>query len=111
MVIISPNVLRVQQGPATQLAATLRKAGLSVDLVLEIRKPKANFKHAARVAATHVAMVAPSEWGEGKVRFITRSFPAPYFIPILDERQEILVRYTAAAAVRRDTAETSLPIG
>lgn len=57
-----------EKGPATQVAGALRKAGVSADLVLEIRKLKANFKHAARVQATYVVMVAPSEWGEGKVR-------------------------------------------
>lgn len=48
----------------------LRREGVSVDLVLEARKTKANFKHAARVGATHVVMVAPSEWKAGKARFI-----------------------------------------
>ena len=50
----------------------LRQRGLSVDLVLEARKTKANFKHAARVGASHAVMVAPAEWKAGKVR------PTPY---------------------------------
>lgn len=46
----------------------MRRKGVSVDLVLETRKTKANFKHATRVGATYVVLVAPSEWKEGKVR-------------------------------------------
>lgn len=50
------------------MAGSLRRKGVSVDLVLETRKTKANFKHAGRVGATYVVLVAPSEWKEGKVR-------------------------------------------
>lgn len=39
-----------------------------MDLVLEIRKPKVNFRHADRLQASFVLIVAPSEWVEGKVR-------------------------------------------
>lgn len=56
------------QGAATEVAGVLRKGGVSVDLVLEARKTKANFKHASRVGASHAVMVAPTEWQEGKVR-------------------------------------------
>lgn len=45
----------------------MRRDGVSVDLVLEPRKTKANFKHASRVGATYVVMVAPAEWKAGKV--------------------------------------------
>eukprot|EP00752_Nemacystus_decipiens_P014338 g12757.t1 len=55
------------QGAATEVAGALRRKGVSVDLVLETRKTKANFKHAARVGATYVVLVAPSEWEDGKV--------------------------------------------
>eukprot|EP00903_Cladosiphon_okamuranus_P006427 g6289.t1 len=55
------------QGAATEVAGSLRRKGVSVDLVLETRKTKANFKHATRVGATYVVLVAPSEWKEGKV--------------------------------------------
>ncbi|CAM9589385.1 unnamed protein product [Ascophyllum nodosum] len=55
------------QGAATEVAGVLRRGGLSVDLVLEARKTKANFKHAARVGASHAIMVAPAEWKAGKV--------------------------------------------
>ncbi|CAM9301523.1 unnamed protein product [Ectocarpus fasciculatus] len=55
------------QGAATEVAASLRREGVSVDLVLQPRKTKANFKHATRVGATYVVMVAPSEWKAGKV--------------------------------------------
>ncbi|CAN0472166.1 unnamed protein product, partial [Laminaria digitata] len=56
------------QEAATEVAGLLRREGVAVDLVLESRKTKANFKHAARVGAAHVVMVAPAEWGVGKVR-------------------------------------------
>eukprot|EP00904_Undaria_pinnatifida_P007650 jgi/Undpi1/4014/HiC_scaffold_16.g07382.m1 len=55
------------QEAATEVAGLLRREGVAVDLVLESRKTKANFKHAARVGAAHVVMVAPAEWGVGKV--------------------------------------------
>ena len=57
---------RRRQGAATEVAGVLRRGGLSVDLVLEARKTKANFKHAARVGASHAIMVAPAEWKAGK---------------------------------------------
>lgn len=56
------------QGAATEVAGVLRREGVSVDLVLEARKTKVNFKHASRVGASHAVMVAPAEWQKGKVR-------------------------------------------
>lgn len=58
---------KTKKGAATEVAGALRRKGVSVDLVLETRKTKANFKHATRVGATYVVMVAPSEWKAGKV--------------------------------------------
>lgn len=55
------------QGAATEVAGVLRREGVSVDLVLEARKTRVNFKHASRVGASHAVMVAPAEWQEGKV--------------------------------------------
>ncbi|CAM9682277.1 unnamed protein product, partial [Choristocarpus tenellus] len=55
------------QGAATKVAGELRRGGIKVDLVLGSRKTKANFKHAARVGASHAVMVAPNEWEQGKV--------------------------------------------
>ena len=56
------------RGAAMQVAAKLRSAGRSVDLVLEDKKMKWVFKHAERCGATRLVMVMPDEWAEGKVR-------------------------------------------
>ena len=56
------------RGAAMQVAAKLRSAGRTVDLVLEDKKMKWVFKHAERCGATRLAMVMPDEWAEGKVR-------------------------------------------
>ena len=53
---------------AMQVAAKLRSAGRTVDLVLEDKKMKWVFKHAERCGATRLVMVMPDEWAEGKVR-------------------------------------------
>ena len=56
------------RGAAMQVAAKLRSAGRTVDLVLEEKKMKWVFKHAERCGATRLVMVMPDEWAEGKVR-------------------------------------------
>ena len=56
------------RGAAMQVAAKLRSAGRSVDLVLEDKKMKWVFKHAERCGATRLVMVMPDEWAEDKVR-------------------------------------------
>ena len=56
------------RGAAMQVAAKLRSAGRTVDLVLENKKMKWVFKHAERCGATRLVMVMPDEWAEGKVR-------------------------------------------
>ena len=56
------------RGAAMQVAAKLRSAGRTVDLVLEHKKMKWVFKHAERCGATRLVMVMPDEWAEGKVR-------------------------------------------
>ena len=56
------------RGAAMQVAAKLRSAGRTVDLVLEEKKIKWVFKHAERCGATRLVMVMPDEWAEGKVR-------------------------------------------
>ena len=56
------------RGAAMQVAAKLRSAGRTVDLVLEDKKMKWVFKHAERCGATRLVMVMPDEWAEGKVR-------------------------------------------
>ena len=55
------------RGAAMQVAAKLRSAGRTVDLVLEEKKMKWVFKHAERCGATRLVMVMPDEWAEGKV--------------------------------------------
>ena len=56
------------RGAAMQVAAKLRSAGRTVDLVLENKKMKWVFKHAERCGATRLVMVMPDEWAEGEVR-------------------------------------------
>lgn len=56
------------RGAAMQVAAKLRSAGRTVDLVLEDKKMKWVFKHAERCGATRLVMVMPDEWAEGNVR-------------------------------------------
>ena len=56
------------RGAAMQVAAKLRSAGRTVDLVLEYKKMKWVFKHAERCGTTRLVMVMPDEWAEGKVR-------------------------------------------
>lgn len=53
---------------AVKVASQLRQAGGSVDLVLEPKKPKWVFKHADRLGARFVVMVAPKEWEADQVR-------------------------------------------
>ena len=56
------------RGAAMQVAAKLRSAGRTVDLILEDKKMKWVFKHAERCGATRLVMVMPDEWAEGNVR-------------------------------------------
>ena len=56
------------RGAAMQVAAKLRSAGRTVDLVLEDKKMKWVFKHAERCGSSRLVMVMPDEWAEGKVR-------------------------------------------
>lgn len=55
------------QPAAIGAAASLRTAGLSVDLQLEARKTKWGFKHADRIGARYVVLVGAGEAAEGKV--------------------------------------------
>jgi histidyl-tRNA synthetase len=52
---------------AVEVAQRLRAAGRSVDLILEKKKVKAAFKHADRLGAARMVMVAPDEWERGEV--------------------------------------------
>jgi histidyl-tRNA synthetase len=53
--------------PAIDIASRLRKAGQSVDIILEDKKPKWVFKHADRVGARYCVIVAPDEFEKGEV--------------------------------------------
>ena len=52
---------------AIKVASVLRKAGQSVDVILENKKPKWVFKHADRIGVENVVIVAPDEWENGEV--------------------------------------------
>lgn len=54
-------------GPAIGIATELRKAGQSVDVILEQKKTKWVFKHADRIQAKYVIIVAPNEHANGEV--------------------------------------------
>uniref|UniRef100_A0A7S1BJC2 histidine--tRNA ligase n=1 Tax=Corethron hystrix TaxID=216773 RepID=A0A7S1BJC2_9STRA len=54
-------------GGAVKAAREIRKQGMSVDVVLEKKKMKWAFKHADRLGAKHVVVVAPDEWERGEV--------------------------------------------
>lgn len=54
-------------GAAVGVAGTLRAAGRTVDLVLERKKPKWVFKHAARNGARYCVLVAGDEYANGEV--------------------------------------------
>lgn len=53
---------------AAQVAARLRDAGRSVDLILENKKVKWAFKHADLAGAERMVLLAPEEWSRGQVR-------------------------------------------
>ena len=56
------------RGPACTVAATLRRAGRTVDLALEDKKMKWAFKAAERCGASRLVLVAPEEWERGTVK-------------------------------------------
>ena len=53
---------------AMEVADRLRKAGRSVDLVLEERRMKWAFRHAGNSGASRLVLVAPDEWERGLVK-------------------------------------------
>mmetsp|Transcript_20243 Transcript_20243/g.22928 ORF Transcript_20243/g.22928 Transcript_20243/m.22928 type:complete len:516 (-) Transcript_20243:46-1593(-) len=53
--------------PAIDIATKLRKAGQSVDVVLEQKKTKWVFKHSDRIESRFVVIVAPDEHDNGEV--------------------------------------------
>eukprot|EP00884_Botryococcus_braunii_P006544 jgi/Botrbrau1/15891/Bobra.40_1s0074.1 len=65
LVVVMDEILRPE---GTALAQRLRRAGRSVDLVLEAKRMKWVFKHAERCRARRLVLVAPDEWQKGLVR-------------------------------------------
>jgi histidyl-tRNA synthetase len=53
--------------PAVGVASVLRKAGQSVDVVLEAKKLKWVFKHADRIGAKYCVVVGADEYLNGEV--------------------------------------------
>lgn len=54
-------------GAAITVASKIRKAGQSVDVVLEKKKPKWVFKHADRIGVKYCVIVAPDEYENGEI--------------------------------------------
>lgn len=54
---------------AVAVAQALRSTGRRVDLILEKKRTKAAFKHADRLNAERMVLVAPDEWARGEVMF------------------------------------------
>ena len=53
---------------AVKVAASLRDSNRTVDLVLEDKKMKWVFKHAERIGAKRLVLVAPDEWSRKKIK-------------------------------------------
>jgi len=53
---------------AVKVATSLRDSNRTVDLVLEDKKMKWVFKHAERIGAKRLVLVAPDEWSRKKVK-------------------------------------------
>ena len=53
---------------AVRVAASLRVSNRTVDLVLEDKKMKWVFKHAERIGAKRLVLVAPDEWSRKKIK-------------------------------------------
>ena len=53
---------------AVKVAASLRDSDRTVDLVIEDKKMKWAFKHAERIGAKRLVLVAPDEWSRKKVK-------------------------------------------
>ena len=53
---------------AVMVAASLRNSGRTVDLVLEDKKMKWGFKHAERIGAARLVLLAPDEWSRKMIK-------------------------------------------
>jgi len=64
VVPLNPDLRNV----AVMVASSLRVSGRMVDLVLEDKKMKWVFKHAERIGAKRLVLLAPEEWSRKKVK-------------------------------------------
>ena len=64
VIALDPNLKNI----AVKVASVLRDSERLVDLVLENKKMKWAFKHAERVGANRIILVAPEEWSREKIK-------------------------------------------
>ena len=64
VIALDPNLKNI----AVKVASVLRDSDRLVDLVLENKKMKWAFKHAERVGANRIILVAPEEWSREKIK-------------------------------------------
>jgi histidyl-tRNA synthetase len=64
VISLNPDLRNV----AVRVAASLRDSDRTVDLVLEDKKVKWAFKHAERIGAKRLVLIAPDEWSRKKIK-------------------------------------------
>ncbi len=64
VISLNPDLRNV----AVRVAASLRDSDRTVDLVLEDKKMKWAFKHAERIGAKRLVLIAPNEWSRKKIK-------------------------------------------
>ena len=64
VISLSPELRNV----AVEVASVLRNSDRMVDLVLEEKRIKWAFKHAERIGASRLILVAPDEWSRKKIK-------------------------------------------
>ena len=64
VIALDPNLKNI----AVKVASVLRDSDRLVDLVLENKKMKWAFKHAERIGASRIILVAPEEWSREKIK-------------------------------------------
>ncbi len=64
VISLNPDLRNV----AVRVAASLRDSDRTVDLVLEDKKVKWAFKHAERIGAKRLVLIAPNEWSRKKIK-------------------------------------------
>ena len=67
---------------AMDVAARLRQAGRSVDLILEDKKVRWAFRRADQNGAARLVLLAPDEWANGQVRIKTLSTGVEENVPL-----------------------------